>query len=124
MDKPYPRDMSEPLIESQEFQFIDCLYPCDKTGERVVRLTLWEMYTGGRWQIFIYSMIGFAIGQLCIFGIQWVYECEPDTLISVAWHMLNMLAAVQAVLYVAYRCIREEMELSEISKIELALSPC
>jgi hypothetical protein len=124
MDNLHPRDMSEPLIESQEVEFGGCLYPCDKTGERVVRLTVWEMYARGRWQLFVYSVVGSVIGQICVFGMQWAYDYDPDTWIAVAWYMINMQVVVQAVLYVAYRGLREEMEISEISRVELTLSPC
>jgi hypothetical protein len=117
------RDMSEPLIESQEVDFMDDAYALevDKTGARSVRLSAWQMYAAARRDLVIGSVCSLLVVEFALFLLRATVGFPDCTLLCILDHLCFLHACIQLFLYAAYRTVVWEMKGADVTTVQLTI---
>lgn len=116
-------DMSSPLIEDRDVEFFGDVHDLipDKPGGRSVRLSVYELYAKSRRDVLLGGALSLVIVVLFVFITGFDCGCDEGTYTALGWTMLWIQLYAHVGLYIAYRTVRSEIEVSGLSTIELTL---
>jgi len=123
MDNARTRDMSEPLIERQEVDFMDDAYALevDKTGARSVRMSAWQMYASARRDLLVGSVCSLLLVEFALLLARATVGFPDCTMLCILDHLFFIHTCIQLFLYAAYRTVVWEMNGADVTTVRLTI---